>query len=411
MNPTIEKIIAHLFEDVEQTEETRAIYEEIRTNCQERYSDARERGLSEDEAIHDVLESLSGMEEMLRPYARKAREDEDVEEGFAFSEESGSGAADASCFDENEEDTLNGYTFDPDHTPIREIRLPRMTDTDVTLSPSDDGLVHISWDEPGRAFSARMAGGALLIEPGPSGQETPDLRDASLNTLPEKLGRMLSGIFQSVSFSFGGGSLSITLPADLGPGLYVGTASGNVEVHDLSLAQSHLSSASGDIRLACVKVEGELRMTSASGDIQADDVRARELSLASSSSGDMRLTRCTFASQLHLKTASGDITWEGSCPSAELNSVSGDLHIGGAFEALRFKTVSGDVMIPVSGPNLREVSGQTVSGDIRLRLPADLRACVSCHTLSGDVHQNFSSFADGEARVTLQTKSGDISVR
>ena len=410
MNPTIEKILAHLFEEIEQTEETRAIYEEIRTNCQERYSDARERGLSEDEAIHAVLESLSGMEEMLKPYARQAQEDEDAEDGFSFRDESGSGAADASNFDENEEDTLNGYTFDPNHTPIREIRLSRMTDTDVTLSPSDDGLVHISWDEPGRAFSARMAGGALLIEPNPSGQETPDLRDASLNTLPEKLSRMLSGIFQSV-ISFGGGSLSVTLPADLAPALSVGTASGNIELRDLSLAQSHLSSASGDIRLAHAKVEGELRTTSASGDIQADDVCARELSLASSSSGDIRLTRCTFASQLHLKTASGDITWEGSCPSAEITSISGDLHISEAFEALRFKTVSGDVMITVSSPNLREVSGQTVSGDIRLRLPADLRACVSCHSVSGDVHQNFSSFADGEARVTLQTKSGDISVR
>ena len=411
MNPTIEKILAHLFEDIEQTEETRAIYEEIRTNCQERYSDARERGLSEDEAIHAVIESLSGMEEMLQPYARQARDDEAAEDGFSFSDENGSGAAGASYFDENEEDTLNSYTFDPDHTPIREIRLSRMTDTDVTLSPSDDGRVHISWDEPSRAFSARIADGALLIESNPGGQETSDLRGASLNNLPEKLSRMLSGILQSVSLSFGGGSLSVTLPADLTPALYVGTASGNIELHDLSLAQSHLSSASGDIRLAHAKVEGELRATSASGDIQADDVRARELSLASSSSGDIRLTRCAFASQLHLKTASGDITWEGNCPSAEITSISGDLHISEALEALRFKTVSGDVMITVSSPNLREVSGQTVSGDIRLRLPADLRACVSCHSVCGDVHQNFSSFADGEARVTLQTKSGDISVR
>lgn len=453
MNPTIEKIIAHLFEDVERTEETRAIYEEIRTNCQERYSDARERGLSEDEAIHDVLESLSGMEEMLRPYARDRQEAEDAREGFAFSEEHGD-AESFVFFDENEEQPLSSRTFDPAQTPIREIRLSRMTGTDVALSPSDDGLVHISWDETGRAFSARMVSGALLIEPSPSEQETPDLRDASLNTLPEKLGRMLSGIFQNVSISFGGGtggSLSMTLPADLAPALYVGTASGNVEVHDLSLAKAHLSSTSGDIRLFHTKVAGELRTASTSGDIQADDVRAKELSLASStsgdirltrlevegmlrmstasgdiqgedvhagevgltssSSGDMRLMRCTVASQLHLKTTSGDITWEGGCPSAEITSISGDLHIGGAFETLRFKTVSGDVMIPAGSPKLREIFGQTVSGNIRLRLPADLRACVSCRSVSGDVHQSFSSFADGEARVTLQTTSGGISVR
>ena len=451
MNPTIEKIIAHLFEDVERTEETRAIYEEIRTNCQERYSDARERGLSEDEAIHDVLESLSGMEEMLRPYARSKKEAEDVEEGFAFSEEHGD-AESFAFFDENEEGALNTRTFDPAQTPIREIRLPRMTSTDVTLSPSDDGLVHVSWED--QVFSARMEGGALLIEPSSSGQETPDLRDTSLNTLPEKLGRMLSGIFQNVTISFGGGTggaLTVALPADLAPALYVTASSGNVELRDLSLAKAHLSSTSGDIRLSHTTVAGELRTTSTSGDIQADDVRAKELSqvastsgdvrlnhtevegtlrmstasgdiqgedvragevsLTSSSSGDVRLTRCTVASQLHLKTTSGDVTWEGNCSRAEITSISGDLRINGGMEALRFKTVSGDVMIAAGSPNLRELSGQTVSGDIRLRLPVDLRACVSCRSVSGDVHQNFSSFADGEARVTLQTTSGGISVR
>ena len=48
MNPTIEKIIGLLFEDLEESEEVRAIYEEVCQNCQERYQDKLALGLSED---------------------------------------------------------------------------------------------------------------------------------------------------------------------------------------------------------------------------------------------------------------------------------------------------------------------------------------------------------------------------
>ena len=80
MNTTIEKIVNLLFEDLAETEETIAIREEILQNCQERYQDLREAGISEDDAIHAVIESLSGMEEMLSEYPRKADEPVNVPE-------------------------------------------------------------------------------------------------------------------------------------------------------------------------------------------------------------------------------------------------------------------------------------------------------------------------------------------
>ena len=39
MNDTITKIVALLFEDLEETDETVALHDEILQNCQERYAD------------------------------------------------------------------------------------------------------------------------------------------------------------------------------------------------------------------------------------------------------------------------------------------------------------------------------------------------------------------------------------
>lgn len=400
MNPTIEKIINHLFEDVKQTEETRAIYEEIRTNCQERYEDMRERGLSEDEAIHAVMESLSGMEEMLGPYKEK---EEDIQFVWPF-KHGGEPAEEASSFffDEDEDEQACSYTFDPAQTPIREIRISHMGSTDVTLCPSEDGLVHVQCDDSTQPFSVRVEDGVLLVDPID--------RETAASHSGDGLVGLFGGFFQHICSSFVGCSLRVDIPDGLTPALYLDTASGDVELRDLSFAQAHIGSASGDIRMNSLSVKGALRATTSSGDIQGEDVSADELSLTSTS-GDVRMLHSAASSRARLGTTSGDLTWEGPITAAEASSISGDLRLDGAFEELRFKTVSGDCQISVREAKLRGLSGQTSSGDIRLRLPANVRASIGCRTTCGDVHQHVSSFADGETRVTLQTVSGDISVR
>lgn len=385
MNPTIEKIIQHLFEDVEETEETRAIYDEIRTNCQERYSDARERGLSEDEAIHIVMESLSGMEEMLKPYASKARKaDEDLDQEPVE------------------------RVFDPARSPIREIRLSHMGSTDVKVYPADDSLVSVRCDDPSADFS--LEDGVLLIEPRrwESGHM---MGDITLSNLPEKISDMLGGLFRHVSLSLHGEApLRVAIPAELAPVLRLDTASGDVDIGGLTFSEVQLGVASGDLLLHDVTALGAVRMASSSGDVQADGLRARELSLTTTS-GDVRLTHGEITDQTRISSTSGDIAWTGSCPSAELNSISGDLRVDGTFEALRFKTVSGDPCITVRSTDLRDLTGQSTSGDIRVFLPVGLSACVTCHSTCGDIHQNVSSVTDAPARITLNTTSGDISIR
>ena len=74
MNATIAKIVNLLFEDLAESEEVLAIRDEIQQNCQERYQDLREAGISEDDAIHAVIESLNGMEAIIPAKATKPQQ-------------------------------------------------------------------------------------------------------------------------------------------------------------------------------------------------------------------------------------------------------------------------------------------------------------------------------------------------
>ena len=65
MNKMVKRMVDLLFEDVESTEETRELHDEIMNNCQDHFQDLTDSGMTEDEALSAVMESLSGMQEML----------------------------------------------------------------------------------------------------------------------------------------------------------------------------------------------------------------------------------------------------------------------------------------------------------------------------------------------------------
>ena len=71
MNQTVKRIVDILFQDVVENEETQALHEELMNNCQEHYQDLIDRGLSEDEAVGEVVESLKGMKDVIAQYPKK----------------------------------------------------------------------------------------------------------------------------------------------------------------------------------------------------------------------------------------------------------------------------------------------------------------------------------------------------
>ena len=207
MNATIVKIVNLLFEDIEETEETRAIHDEILTNCQERYADLVQNGMSEDDAIHAVIESLKGMEEMLKDFPRKGAET-------------------------HAEETKD-WTLDPALSPVQKIHCLQMGSADVSVESSADRLIHVVCEADSAMLLTSLDEGVLSValtdpkeQPKVQAELSFDLTD--LRGLFEKLARRLVSLTTSCR-------VRICIPHGLGVSLKVHTNSGDVEIDSVAL--------------------------------------------------------------------------------------------------------------------------------------------------------------------------------
>ena len=397
MNVTIAKIVNLLFEDLVETEETIALREEILQNCQERYQDLREAGISEDDAIHAVIESLSGMEEMLSEYPRKADEPAAVSEP----EEPDEAAED--------EEEVRAWSCNPADSPIREIRMEHMGGADVNVCASQDEMVHVECSDPELTLMTGMEDGVLTIA---LSEQKPDEIRFSLQEGFDlsSIGKLFEKLVRSVRNNISGAEITLEIPESLCPELRIGTSGGDVTVESLPFERLRIGTASGDVEVDAAVIHSELRVTSASGDITMTDVHAQQMQL-SSASGDIEASGCLIQGIAKINTTSGDIGWCKACQTLEANSVSGDITLEGSAEAIHFHTVSGDVEITPAADTLQSVTGNTTSGDVRVYLPQGIAADVHCSAVSGDIHNHAGSIPGAPVTVKVSTVSGDISVR
>lgn len=173
-----------------------------------------------------------------------------------------------------------------------------------------------------------------------------------------------------------------------------------------------IRSASGDIRLQEV-ITGELRVTTASGDMEGRGVSG---SLEfSSASGDLDITG--MQGDVSAKTSSGDIDIRRVEGLMSFESSSGDINIGEATGGLEAKTTSGDIRFD----NLAVFQGGrfvSVSGDIELDVLGELAEySIECRSTSGDIRvfdfrtEERLNAGEGATPLTAATTSGDISIR
>ena len=402
MNPTIEKIVNLLFEDLVETDETRSIRDEILQNCQERYQDLRDAGISEDDAIHAVVESLSGMEEMLSEYPRKA--DEPAAASSEEPEDSNTGMNEGPCT----------WSCDPAQSPIREIRMEHMANADVYVQSSPDHLVHVEV-ECAKSNVTLMTGldkGVLNIAL--SEQKENEIKDEIKFSLQDgidltSIGRLFEKIAKRFTANMTGTEITLSIPDSLCPALHIGTARGDITVGTMPLDRLVIGSASGDVEIESITVQNELRVTSASGDITVTDAHAQQMQL-SSTSGDIEASNCTAVGSVRLNTTSGDISWCKYCKALNANSISGDLTLEGYAESISFHTVSGDAEISPADGQPVAISGNTTSGDVSVSLPEGLQADVSCSSVSGSIHHHASSVPGAPVTIKVSTVSGDIEI-
>ena len=452
MNDTITKIVALLFEDLEETDETVALHDEILQNCQERYADLTAGGMTADEATKAVIDSLNGMQEMLADYPRKnARtaapqapvspmgSDKEPEEEKADEEQA--------TADSEERTEL--------YTGIHRAEL-RLGSADLQILRSPDEAVRLTLRDPNHVLKAHTEGDRLIVERQANGAKPASSRhikmdsgfkwNGNLNQLMNSVSKMISGISKELgSMGFSSGE-EVTLEIPDGLFLQAETSSGDALLEGLTLEELSIRTASGDLTLEDVAVEKSLRLvtksgdarwsgsavqaeiSSASGNLTLENVRVRDHArLASTSgdviwngecdqvelsttSGDLTLDGLTVRQHARITSTSGDVRWEGQCPETEISSISGDLTVEGPFPALSLNTVSGDVQLRPDGAFQRIILKSTC-GNVDVELPENVRPQIRCHTVSGNIDRIPESQPDSASLLDVNTVSGDITIQ
>lgn len=305
MNETISKIVATLFADIVETEETNALQQEINQNCQERYRDLVAGGLGEDDAIHAVVESLSGMEEALKDYPHRQAEQH-----------------------------MSGFdSFVCGSEGVRQMAVSTKSGS-IRVEPSHDGQIHVLCEDGEGYLKADQQNGVLTIQPD---------TDWSADTISSTARHIWS---QALSLIGGQPDILLQLPQSSGVELRIATTSGDMSVDGLSLSALVIRTTSGDAQCRCMEVSGGVRMDSTSGDLTFEG----------------------GCSRMEAVTISGDIRVDGAVPDIGLKTTSGDLDVHlPRMDSLNLlgKTVSGDARVSLPEGMVAEVICHTVSGDVR----------------------------------------------
>lgn len=428
MNATVARIVELLFEDYEMSQEVATIKDEVMTNCQERFNDCVERGLSEDDAIGAVAESLKGMEEVLKEYPRK--QSAQASGGFAGGE------------DGRDEEEKN-YTFSP--SDIRQINVNLLSE-DISFEASPDSQVHVklqdAWNvetklrddcleimrlpNDGINVDQMRNMGRVFINGTKYSFSADPMKSNQFSAWFKNFGRNISN---SISFGFSeSGDITVQLPSGLSPIVHVHTTSGDVNIDGVALSDLLCQTLSGDIYL---NLSGQtplqhVKLQSTSGDIDAvlDTAKLEGNSVSGdmtvNAKADKAILRTTSgemdvrlnAPEAVISTVSGDITLEGITPDLRINSTSGDIDIRSAVRMLNANTVSGDIEIENGGKQEKMIVGvKTVSGDLCIHAPEHVTASVAMHARSGDVHNHHRDLGEmSDVRVTMDTVSGDVTI-
>lgn len=410
MNETVRKLVDIVFRDTEQTEEVQVLYEQVLLDCQERYSDLVKDGMDEDEAIAAVVESLKGMDEILKDYPVREQPEEQME--------SSGEQAPEKCALNLPADEVESIAVSVSHY-------------DVHVLPASDEQIHLHADSELLRISRN--GKTIQVE------EVQKEQEHGLPWFLSILNRLSMDQIPLYIEIPGGISLDYQLRTAAGDILWEGVEAQHASMHSESgdvwvqgrpcrIGKMDASTVSGDIRLNEKVYIGDLVCHTVSGDLlgsaQYECLEARTVS------GDIELEG--NGETIRLDTLSGDINLDGSCTSVwcksmsgdvevdvdtaqlTLTSTSGDIMVSGKAKEISSKTVSGEIQMEMlDGSQLDLLHAESRSGDISIHLPQPGNYTVEMTSRSGDTRSKVPAPRSGEktAQVFAKTMSGDIVVR
>ena len=366
MNQTVKRIVDILFQDTVENEETKALHEELMNNCQEHYRDLIERGLGEDEAVGEVVESLKGMKDVIAQYPKKEAP------ATAGTEEEG-----------------RSWVFSGADALVAET-----TDQDLYVGPSVDGDIHIYCDDP-EGLTAVQDGNTVRIEgakkrdKAASAFDIPDGEEISLNGILSMVGKAI----RNVATSFMSG------------------AEIRIEVPDGRMKEIELNSRSGDIECSCAMAR-KMTVRSTSGDVTLEPVaeKTAESLRVSTVSGEAEVHGS--AMEAEISSMSGDVTADGVFETMEIRSTSGEVEFTGSALELTASSISGDTTVTVENDTVKNITAKSTSGDVEITLPRLNSVHAECTTVSGECLSRLSDAgADAVVQIRAKSVSGDVTVQ
>lgn len=388
MNKMVQYMVELLFRDVEDSAEVMALRDEVMANCQAHYDDLIRRGVSQEEAIAAVTESLQGMEDVVSQYPRRAQKT--AEEPVTAEEPAEACAVDEEAFDKSAvRDELH-------HVQLE------MKGWSVTLQPSEDGRVNVRCEGEGaNCIETRIEEDRLIIREKMQQPENGNVMDELKQLKWESFDQMLESVktvtrvaVRSLTnvFSVGEGTVVIELPQGL-QSVTHHAISGDLTVNGVAVNSLEAGTTSGDIDLTTGSYLRQAKIRTTSGDI---DLNAH-------------------AGDVELNTISGDVDINGSARRLTVVSVSGDIDLscqGEHPELVQINSTSGDIDCRMEHTGVDELNARTVSGDVTVILPRDEYSVqVNMRSASGDCSSAVPSAGENAAcHITAQTMSGDIRI-
>lgn len=207
-----------------------------------------------------------------------------------------------------------------------------------------------------------------------------------------------------INFSFNRVNLLVEVPADVASKMReieVNTASADVDIAAFECDNMKLSTASGDIELENAVVREKLTLSSVSGDIETEGTSSVELNI-SSTSGEISAERIE-AKKVKLSTVSGEIEVLGKYDEITANSTSGEIDL------------TAEKMV-----ELADLS--SVSGELTLAIPENDGMTIEYSSVSGIFSTDFDFggvigkkkntgvYKEGGANIEFSTTSGSMNL-
>ncbi|MEJ1960494.1 MAG: DUF4097 family beta strand repeat-containing protein [Gammaproteobacteria bacterium] len=207
------------------------------------------------------------------------------------------------------------------------------------------------------------------------------------------------------------------------PRSYTHSGDAELEIHVPEQSDLDVSAVSADVTTS--RLAGPQRLTTVSGDIRADFAKDIE---GKTVSGDLRLTGKSQEGDVRISSVSGDVFLERAGGDVEVTTTSGDLLLDVAkVNSVRTRTTSGDLSLRGAMARNGNVEAETISGGVTVRLKPEAGFEYEASSFSGSIGNCFGqhsestrrhgpgtrltgSTGEGRGRVRVKSMSGDVAI-